>query len=215
MTGEFVTPQEEFWAGEFGDSYSKRNAGDNWIASNLALFSKILARTTDVKSVIEFGANIGLNLRAIHQLLPAAELAGIEINKSAAGELRNWGRAKVLEGSILDAGIGRTWDLALIKGVLIHINPDMLDKVYENLFEAAERYICVAEYYNPTPVTVSYRGHTEKLFKRDFAGEMLDKFPSLNLVDYGFCYRRDKNFRQDDITWFLLEKCAMEKEAPP
>jgi spore coat polysaccharide biosynthesis protein SpsF len=25
-------------------------------------------------------------------------------------------------------------------------------------------------------------------------------------VDYGFAYRRDPNFPQDDITWFLLEK---------
>jgi len=44
------------------------------------------------------------------------------------------------------------------------------------------------------------------LFKRDFAGEMLERFADLKLLDYGFVYRRDPNFPQDDITWFLLEK---------
>ena len=62
------------------------------------------------------------------------------------------------------------------------------------------------EYYNPTPVEVTYRGNTGKLFKRDFAGELLDKYSDLELVDYGFIYHRDNCFPQDDITWFLMEK---------
>ena len=64
----------------------------------------------------------------------------------------------------------------------------------------------MAEYYNPTPITIPYRGHTEKLFKRDFAGEMMDNFSELSLNDYGFAYHRDTAFPQDDISWFLLEK---------
>ena len=62
------------------------------------------------------------------------------------------------------------------------------------------------EYYNPTPVEISYRGHSGKLFKRDFAGEMLDRFLDLQLLDYGFCYSRDYNFLYGNATWFLLEK---------
>lgn len=100
----------------------------------------------------------------------------------------------------------RTWDIALTKGVLIHIYPDHLATVYNALHQAARRYVCLVEYYNPTPMEATYRGHTGKLFKRDFAGELLDKFPDLRLVDYGFVYRRDLNFPQDDPTWFLLEK---------
>ena len=63
----------------------------------------------------------------------------------------------------------------------------------------------ICEYYNPTPVTVPYRGASERLFKRDFAGELMDRF-DLALVDYGFVYHRDSHFPQDDLTWFLLEK---------
>ena len=73
------------------------------------------------------------------------------------------------------------------------------------LFSAA-RWILVCEYYNPAPVAVPYRGHTDRLFKRDFAGEMLEQFADLRLIDYGFAYRRDPAFPQDDITWFLMEK---------
>ena len=67
-------------------------------------------------------------------------------------------------------------------------------------------HILIAEYYNPAPVEVSYRGNSGKLFKRDFAGEMLDRYADLHLLDYGFGYHRDPQFPVDDITWFLLEK---------
>ena len=58
----------------------------------------------------------------------------------------------------------------------------------------------------PFPVALPYRGHQDRLFKRDFAGEMLDRFPDLELTAYGFNYRRDPLFPQDDTTWFLLHK---------
>jgi spore coat polysaccharide biosynthesis protein SpsF len=66
----------------------------------------------------------------------------------------------------------------------------------------------IAEYYNPSPTAMSYRGNSNKLFKRDFAGEMLNKYPDLELIDYKFVYHRDNNFPQDDITWFLLKKSS-------
>jgi spore coat polysaccharide biosynthesis protein SpsF len=56
------------------------------------------------------------------------------------------------------------------------------------------------------PVSVDYRGHAQRLYKRDFAGEMMERYPFLELLDYGFVYRRDRAFPQDDITWFLMEK---------
>ncbi len=203
---DFATKQEQFWAGEFGDEYSDRNIGAGWIAANTALFAKVIDRTRGVKSVVEFGANIGLNLRAIDGLIADADLSAVEINNYAAADLRKWGGCEVHETSILDFQPERQWDLALIKGVLIHINPDALPKVYDTLYASSSKYICVVEYFNPSPVSLPYRGHEDRLFKRDFAGEILDRFPDLELVDYGFCYRRDPNFPQDDVTWFLLKK---------
>lgn len=109
--------------------------------------------------------------------------------------------------SILEYQPQSQHNFVLIKGVLIHINPEYLDQVYNLLYQSTNKYICVCEYYNPKPVEVTYRGHDDKLFKRDFAGEILDKFTDLNLVDYGFVYHRDNQFPQDDTTWFLLERC--------
>ena len=112
---------------------------------------------------------------------------------------------KVFEQSLFDFSAPREYDLTFTRGVLIHLNPELLAKAYDILYHSSKRFVCVAEYYNPTPVEVMYRGNSEKLFKRDFAGEMLDRFPDLKLIDYGFAYHRDV-FPQDDISWFLMEK---------
>jgi pseudaminic acid biosynthesis-associated methylase len=207
---EFQTEQEQFWAGEFGTDYIQRNQGAASIATNLAFFSRALKQASGINSCMEFGTNIGLNLRALRQLLPNAALSGIEINADAARALGEWlnstGGGEITHASILDWQPTGTVDLALIKGVLIHIAPDHLPVVYEKLYQSSRRYILIAEYYNPTPVSVPYRGHADRLFKRDFAGEMLDRYADLALVDYGFVYHRDAMFPQDDMTWFLLQK---------
>src|ERR1700722_788781 len=203
----FKTEQEAFWAGEFGNEYTQRNQGDALVAANLGLFAKALSMTRGVQSCIEFGANIGLNLKALKLLFPAQEQYAVEINASAARELtRVIPPSNLYRTSILDFNSERTWDLVLIKGVLIHINPEMLSQVYDKLEAACSRYLLVVEYYNPVPVTVAYRGHTDRLFKRDFAGEIMDRHSHMRLVDYGFIYRRDPNFPLDDANWFLLEK---------
>lgn len=203
----FRTEQEDFWAGDFGNDYIDRNISQELLASNAALFSSILKKTSSINSILEFGANVGMNLRVLKYLLPNCESSGIDINEKAASVLsQSINKGKVYHQSILDFEIDYQRDFVFTKGVLIHLNPDILKTVYAKLYEATKKYICVAEYYNPTPVSISYRGNEGFLFKRDFAGELLEIYPSLKLVDYGFAYHRDNNFRQDDITWFLLSK---------
>ena len=204
---ENVTEQEYFWQGEFGNKYSDRNKNEKLLASNLSLFSSVLKSTGKIDSLIEFGANIGMNLKSLKKLLPDAEISGIEINKKAYKNLEKLiGKKNSYCQSINNFTFEKTYDLCLIKGVLIHINPEQLSEVYHKLYLASKKYILIAEYYNPTPVSMPYRGHENKLFKRDFAGEMLDKFQDLFLLDYGFVYHRDNLFPQDDINWFLLKK---------
>lgn len=202
----YATEQEAFWAGDFGTEYIQRNVGEALLASNLNFFSRILDRTQGVKSVTELGANVGMNLRALRQLLPGATLTGVEINPDACRELRALGYVDAHEGSLLSFRPKALADLSFVKGVLIHIAPDKLAEAYATLDACAARYCVIAEYYNPSPVTIPYRGHTDRLFKRDFAGEFLEQRPGWALRDYGFCYRRDPVFPQDDITWFLMER---------
>jgi pseudaminic acid biosynthesis-associated methylase len=206
MPENHKTEQEAFWAGAFGDDYINRNRDAMALAGRTHLWSTILGRATGIGSAVEFGANIGLNIHALRRLLPGADLTAIEINADAVTALNQIDDLAVHHGSILEPQVDHRHDLAFTVGVLIHINPDALGAVYDNLHGASRRYVMVAEYYNPHPVAIPYRGHDDRLFKRDFAGDMLDRYADLRLVDYGFCYRRDGNFPLDDITWFLMEK---------
>lgn len=203
----YTTEQEKFWAGEFGTDYISRNQGANLLASNIDYFSKALSSTRNIQSCIEFGANIGMNMKALKLLYPHLEQHAIEINAEAVNQLQGVIPGEnIYHTSILDFEPERDWDLVITKGVLIHLNPDILTQVYEKLVTATSRYLLIGEYYNPAPVAIPYRGHTDRLFKRDFAGEVMDGYPHMKLRDYGFSYHRDPNFPQDDITWFLLEK---------
>ena len=99
----FGTEQEAFWAGEFGTDYINRNTGDDLLASNLGFFAKALGAAESVKTCVEFGANIGMNLKALRLLYPSMDLKGIEINSDAATQLaKNIGEENVIKGSILD-----------------------------------------------------------------------------------------------------------------
>ena len=167
----YKTEQEEFWATEFGIEYIERNQGEKLLASNLVFFTKALKQALNIRSIIEFGANIGMNIKALQLLKPEASCNAIEINSSAVQELTNLiHKDAIFEGSIFDYNIEKTYDLSMIKGVLIHVNPSMLNTVYEKLYLSSNKYILIAEYYNPSPVSIDYRGHKDRLFKRDFAG---------------------------------------------
>ena len=203
-----TTDQEIFWKGEFGNKYIARNCSKELIASNTSFFSGILnSIDSDISSVMEFGCNIGANLIALKSLLPNSKLTGVEINSSAVSTAKEWGGAEIIEDSILDVKLEQLYDLTFSKVVLIHINPDSLSDVYKRLYDYSNKYILIAEYYNPTPVSINYRGHEDRLFKRDFCGELMGLYSDLKLVDYGFVYHNDSVFPQDDISWFLMKKC--------
>jgi spore coat polysaccharide biosynthesis protein SpsF len=206
MKPSYSTQQEEFWAGEFGEAYIGRNDSQELQASNLAFFANSLKLAKKISSCLELGANIGMNLKALKLLYPSIQLSGVEINKSAHDQLEALIGKGAYLGSIFDYKAVESVDLVLIKTVLIHINPQHLNAVYEKLYQLSNRYILICEYYNTTPVTINYRGHQDRLFKRDYAGEMMDKYSDLVLVDYGFAYHRVPPFLNDDITWFLMEK---------
>lgn len=197
--------QRSFWAGEFGDEYISRNKSEDLFAANLVFFSRVLNEIRENPgAILEIGANIGMNIKALKLLLPKSIFHAVEINAEACKQLREFADA-VIESSIEDFAPERTFEMVFTKGVLIHIAPENLPLVYQKMYEASSKWILIVEYYNPTPVGIDYRGHENKLFKRDFAGEMLDRYPDLRLIDYGFRYHRD-TFPQDDTSWFLLEK---------
>ena len=203
---KYNSEQEKFWAGNFGDEYISRNTDEKLLSSNLKLFSKIFSSIDSIESVIEYGPNVGLNLRAINTLFPDIQLSGVEINENAIKELSKIKNIESFHQSILDFQANKQWDFVFTKGVLIHIAPDDLSKIYNILYKTSRKWICLIEYYNPTPIEIEYRGYSEKLYKRDFCSDLRDKYPDLKLIDYGFVYHDDPVSPQDDLTWFLLSK---------
>lgn len=191
-----------FWEGPFGNQYHARQTVT--IEANMALFGRILAATDGVHSIAELGAGTGLNLLALRQLQEDFDLCGVEINSTAVRQLLKIPGVVGVQSSALDWFPQRKFDLTFTKGLLIHIPPEDLPGVYARLVEASSRYVLICEYFNPTPIEVPYRGHAGKLWKRDFADEMMRRHP-LRLVDGGFVYHRDP-YPQDNVTWFLMEK---------
>lgn len=197
------TTQENTWRGEFGTRYTDRNMGR--VPANRAFFRKVLRNVTPwPRTTLELGCGAGENLTALAQLSPGAHREGIEINPQAAERARVAGHM-VTTTSILGYEPTRTYEMVFTKGVLIHIPPTELARAYEVLVKASERLVLVCEYYNQKPVEVPYQGMSSMLWKRDWAGDLLNTYKELRLVDYGFVYYRDL-YPQDDVTWFLMEK---------
>ncbi len=198
------------WKGEFGDDYLTRNRATEEAVDNVArAFTEIFAHMKDSPpaSILEVGANIGINLRALTRLTDA-QLFAVEPNARAREQLVV---DKVVPGDRafdamatklpLDDGAA---DLVFTSGVLIHVPPENLETAYGEMHRVAARYVLSIEYFSPTPVSVPYRGHKGLLFKRDFGGMWLDLFPALDPVANGFFWRRTTGL--DDINWWLFRK---------
>ena len=196
------TEQELQWGGGFGDEYLARSPGD--VAASLAMITQAL-RGRSIGSAIEFGAGVGNNLRALQAWRPSIELAAVEVNAEAIKRMPPG--PMIFNTSIQQArALGGTWDLAMTRGLLIHIPPADLEVAYQRIYDASKRFILLAEYYSPAEREIEYRGQRDMLWARDFAGDMLDAYDNLQLLDYGFVYRRDPVHPQDDVHWFLMEK---------
>ena len=199
------TEQEKFWNSSFGNKYTQRTVENKFFTTRVKMWSDILSHAKDIKSVFEIGSNMGRNMDVINFLLnKKISTNGIDINKKAV-ILANKNKHKVRNVSVLDYAPKKKFDMSISCGVMIHINPNYLNKVYEVLYKSSKKYILISEYFNPKPVTVKYRGHTDRLFKRDFAKEIQKKY-KLKLIDYKFMWSNDNIYPCDDTTWFLFKK---------
>ncbi len=198
------TEQELFWQGNFGTEYTSRN--QILPEQRQPFFAQVLAKTYGVKTICELGANRGHNLQAIAQLSSNFQLTGVELNPTAIAQLETIPGVQSVQSSIQDFNPEKKFDLVFTCGVLIHINPQDLPLIYQKIYDISSRYILLNEYYNPVPVEINYRGYTDKLFKRDFAGELMEQHrDKVIVIDYGFLWQR-MSPAWDNTTWILLEK---------
>jgi pseudaminic acid biosynthesis-associated methylase len=200
------------WRGAFGDAYTDRNPRTlASLESRQRLFQRALG---DVplgagSRLLEVGTNVGMNLSALGRCSPAS-LFGVDLNERALARARS---ASDLAGRVRLAAAqaerlpfpDASMDLVLTCGVLIHIPPEQLREACAEIVRVARRYVFCAEYFSPRPEEVSYRGESGLLFKRDFGTFYLEQWPELQLVDYGFVWKR---VEFDDLNWWLFEKAT-------
>ena len=53
--------------------------------------------------------------------------------------------------------------------MLSHQNQSDVKKLLKKVYSLSKKYIYLADYFNPKPVQVNYRGHQDRLTKDDFA----------------------------------------------
>jgi pseudaminic acid biosynthesis-associated methylase len=161
------TAQEQFWQSAFGDEYVRRNGIANWRAR--VPFWRHVIELTKPRSILEAGCNAGLNLRAIRHADPTINLCGCDINQTALEAAADDGHV-VAEASIFD--LGNVWwekfDLVFTSGVLIHVASEDIERAMRCIIAASKRYVLAVEYADEKEVEVSYRGHSERLWRRPF-----------------------------------------------
>ncbi len=203
--------QVELWRSEFGSDYATRN--NNVISAEnqrrlVRDWARMLARAVgpEPRSALEVGCNIGRNLVALSHVIP--ELHGVEPNAKACEIAR---AHPSLPGAAITQGEGAslpyadaTIDLVFTSGVLIHVAPDDLGVVVDEIVRVSRRYVLCLEYFSREPVEIPYRGRDGYLFKRDFGRFYLERHPGLRVLDYGFLWSVYDSF--DDGNWWLFEK---------
>lgn len=211
-----VDRNEEIWRGKFGNQYHDRNLPTcrnrlwaNVLRAVYRQYTYLSGNTVglDTPYVMELGAGQGDNLVALRNLLGHGRYVGVDVNEGAVLAMERRGLATIhapISQLIREHTEPDFADMIVTRGFLIHVNPRMLDAVYDWMAKASKRYICMAEYYSPERREVSnYHGNNAMLWADDFAGEFLKRHPKWELIGYGFMYYRDGG---NDETWFLLER---------
>ena len=196
------------WTGKFGDEYIWRNPATEEVIKQRSkalcqIFNQI--RQDPPISVLEVGANIGINLRALKQI-NNFDLWALEPNSHALAKLI---AEKVVDRECALQGVceqiplpENAIDFVFSCTVLIHVSDENIEKALNEMHRVSRRYICFLEYFSPETEQKIYRGHAELLFKRDFGSLYQELFPQSKLVDYGFFWKPITAF--DNVTYWIF-----------
>jgi len=208
------TDQMDKWAGQFGREYTDRNVDSleemeamverNYGKTRTELNKQFLKELDRSAKILEVGSNVGNQLLCL-QRMGFSKLYGIELQSYAVELSKARTRCiNIIEGSAFDIPFkDGSFDLVFTSGVLIHIAPSDLLLAVREIHRCTKEYIWGLEYYSHKPTEVTYRGHKNMLWKRDFAEYYLDQFEDLELA-------REEHLKyldNDNVdTMFLLRK---------
>ncbi|MCA9250380.1 MAG: methyltransferase domain-containing protein [Phycisphaerae bacterium] len=193
---------QRMWAGEFGKAYVARNCDAD---ERSGAFHHDLCQRLGVRTVLEVGCNIGLNLTQIDRDA-SIDSYGIDIGGEALQRARErLNRVRLSRACAyqlpFDDG---AFDLVFTCGVLIHLPPSDLTTALHEIVRVSRRYIWCGEYASDEPTELPYRGMNGALFKRDFGQAYKEAVPELSEIDRGFLAKGETPF--DDLTWWLFDR---------
>ena len=143
--------QIDAWRGDFGDSYTARNTSNPERLANVTrAFQEILGHISDASpaSILEVGANLGGNIRAL-KTLTDARLFAVEPNGKARRIMVDDGvlpAEQVADATADDLPFTNgEIDLVFTSGVLIHIPHEDVERVDEEMLRVAGRYVLSVE----------------------------------------------------------------------
>lgn len=211
------TAQIDFWKGDFGKKYTDRNSyaledwnqfyKTTWGYTKLEMNEKCFQDIPKTAKILEVGCNTGMQLRGL-QTMGFEQLYGVEIQHYAVEEAKKYTKnINVIQGSGFDIPFKDGYfDIVGTNGVLIHISPDDLPKIMDEMYRCSGRYIWGFEYYAPELTNINYRGNKGFLWKADYAQLFLDRFSDLKKVyiqDYPYITDAEKG---NVDRMYLLEK---------
>ena len=187
------TRQMGEWAGDFGKEYTDRNAltleemellyKKQYGVTRTEMNSKFIGDFDKDMRVLEVGSNIGNQLLCL-QKSGFKNLYGIELQSYAVESSKSRTKGiNIIQGSAFDIPFKDDFfDLVFTSGLLIHIAPEDITAVLDEIYRCTSKYIWGFEYYAEVYTEVSYRGHTELLWKANFSRLFLEQLKNLCLV---------------------------------
>lgn len=208
------TEQMKFWQSKFGAEYTERNT---YNTKELDAFYKKTYGITRThmtkeflgniysKKILEVGCNVGNQLRHL-QSFGHSELYGIEIQSVAVEKSKELCKEiNIIQGSAFDIPFKDNYfDLVCTFGVLIHISPENINTVLDEIYRTSRKYIWGFEYYSDRYEEIEYRGNENKMWKSNFMELYLNRFKDLHVVkEQKYNYVEHPQNRDQ---MFLLEK---------
>lgn len=187
------TQQTEFWSGDFGKEYTDRNSRnnqdwdefylENWGLTKLDMNKAFLGHLPSDIKILEVGCNTGMQLTGL-QRMGFTDLYGIELQPYATEKAKEYTKnINIITASGFDIPFkDRYFDVVCTNGVLIHISPNDLPKIMDEMYRCSKKYIWGFEYFAPEVKNINYRGNENYLWKADYAQMFLNRFSDLKLV---------------------------------
>lgn len=209
------TTQEEVWKTNFGEEYNHRNNFDNKALDDVYISDIGISRTAmneefignlnrDIK-ILEVGCNIGMQLVNLNEM-GFRNLYGIELQPHAVELAKQKTKGmNIIQGTAYDIPFkDEYFDLVFTSRVLIHMNPNEINKAIREIVRCSKEYIYGNEYYADELTEIkNYHGQNNIAWKRNFPQLYLDNFPDLKLLkEEKYKY----TFNDDLDTTYLFKK---------